>query len=292
MKVINKDIFMTEKADDLDILSSIWIISCNDENSIMTYEGLKCRLGLPDDHDIKKLIKNRLDMFRHGVPNKNRLERFKQALRERKYPPQWLKDLDNESRNKKIDTLTVDDVFRNQFRAEEGAEQSPIEIIDWGLQHIDRLRKDRSDARAGVFWKNPLFVVFITALFTMIGATLNSSHTAKLTENSQIKINNEQKRQQVFGELTGRRFMTVALHSFQIQASIHAEYLAVRWKLGGSKENSVDFQEHKHWTRKHEDLVIDIAKNNQSLFETIGLVRALFPNTSELKNLTNSTLSD
>jgi hypothetical protein len=62
--------------------------------------------------------------------------------------PSWIRAIEDENiRREKIQSLTPDDVFRSQFRAEPKASRSPIEIIDWGLQHIDRLRKAGSEAR-------------------------------------------------------------------------------------------------------------------------------------------------
>lgn len=58
--------------DVFDILSAIWILSCNDENPIMTYRSIKYRLGLPENYDAKGLIESRGELFRKGVPQ-NRL---------------------------------------------------------------------------------------------------------------------------------------------------------------------------------------------------------------------------
>ena len=48
---------LIQSPDDLDILSAIWILSCNDEISEMTYEGVKYRLGLADDYNLRRLIR-------------------------------------------------------------------------------------------------------------------------------------------------------------------------------------------------------------------------------------------
>jgi len=54
---------------------------------------------------------------------------------------------EDELRARLISELSPDDVFRSQFRAGADAPQSSIEVIDWGLQHIDRLRKAHFDAK-------------------------------------------------------------------------------------------------------------------------------------------------
>jgi hypothetical protein len=159
--------------DELDILSAIWILSCNDENPIITYEGIKHRLGLPVDYDVKSLVNSRGEMFRKYVTSR-RLETWKQELRSGKHLPSWIRDIQDENKRKAtIDALSPADVFRNQFRAGVGAPRSPIEIIDWGLQHIDRLRKASVEAREerAKRWSS----MWIPILTTIVALTAVSS---------------------------------------------------------------------------------------------------------------------
>jgi hypothetical protein len=136
-------------ADDFDILSAIWILACNDENPMITYEGITYRLGLPPEFDVKGLVRGRGEMFRAKVPDR-RLAAWKQQLRAGRHQPSWLKDIgDPELRRQRIDALTHHDAFRSQFRAEEGAQRSPIEVLEWGLEHIDRLRKAAAEDQEG-----------------------------------------------------------------------------------------------------------------------------------------------
>lgn len=133
--------------DELDILSAIWILSCNDENPIITYEGLKYRLSLPDEYNIKSLIQNRGELFRPCVPAK-RLDEWKEQMKAGKHLPSWIKEItDKATRDAKIDEISREDVFRNQFRTKTSAGPAPINIIQWGLEHIDRLRKAGIEAR-------------------------------------------------------------------------------------------------------------------------------------------------
>ena len=75
---------------------------------------------------------------------------------------------DDSERATAIEALTSGNVFRSQFRAHQGAERPPIEIIKWGLEHLDRLRKvraEKSDASVKrwqmwlVFWVSILGIV-------------------------------------------------------------------------------------------------------------------------------------
>ncbi len=133
-------IFIKEP-DVFDILSATWILACNDENPLITYEGIKYRLNLPNDYNVKGLIQSRGELFRRGVPQ-HRLREWKQEMLQGHHVPTWIREVeDATARKAKIETLTPDDVFRSQFRADRDAPRSSVEIISWGLEHIDRLRK-------------------------------------------------------------------------------------------------------------------------------------------------------
>lgn len=132
--------------DEFDILSATWILASNDENPSITYEGIKYRLNLPDDYDVRELISSRADLFRRGIP-RQRLDKWKQEMLEGKHLPSWIREIEDDAeRQSTISSLTTNDVFRSQFRAERDAPQSEIEIITWGLEHIDRLRKANIEA--------------------------------------------------------------------------------------------------------------------------------------------------
>jgi len=133
--------------DEFDVLSAVWILSCNDENPIMAYDGLKFRLGIPNGYDIKSLIAKRGELFRKGIPD-DRLQQWKSEILGGKGVPLWIKAMNTEDdwRNT-INAITAHDVFRNQFRPSKNAEKSSIEVINWGLQHIDRLRKARIELK-------------------------------------------------------------------------------------------------------------------------------------------------
>jgi hypothetical protein len=128
------------KTDELDILSGIWIMSCNDDNPIMTYRSVAQRLNLPETYDVKSVVRSRPELFRPGILN-SRLNAWKDLPRTGKSRPNWIVEIhDQRKQREAIESIGREDVFRNQFRVDDGAGRSDIEVIDWGLQHIDRLR--------------------------------------------------------------------------------------------------------------------------------------------------------
>lgn len=139
---------MTKDVEELDLVSAIWILASNDDNPIITYEGIWYRLGLPPETDVRAIIKRRRELFRLGV-SASRFDEWQEQLLSGKGLPVWIVDEypSPEQRAKVIRELSKDDVFRSQFRANKNAEKSPIEIINWGLEHLDRLRKAQLESR-------------------------------------------------------------------------------------------------------------------------------------------------
>jgi hypothetical protein len=130
-----------------DAVSAIWILSCNDENPITTYAGVLERLGFSDDHEVKAIIRSRRELFRPGV-GRSRLAKWKDRLRQGEGLPGWLQEItDPALRASRINEITSDEVFRNQFRTAENAPRCDLSTIDWGLQHIERLRGATFEAR-------------------------------------------------------------------------------------------------------------------------------------------------
>ncbi len=174
--------------DELDILSAIWILACNDENPLISYEGIGYRLGLPSDYDVKGLICSRGEMFRRGVPVR-RLETWKQEMRIGKHLPSWIRDIEAESeRQAKIEALTIEDLFRSQFRAEVGAARSPIEIIEWGLEHINRLRKAGAEAREEKVRRVSGMWVPLLSMFVALTAVASSTFLQSKGINTQVEM--------------------------------------------------------------------------------------------------------
>lgn len=84
--------------------------------------------------------------------------------------PAWIRDLEDEaSQLNAIKALSVDDVFRSQFRTEKDAPPSTLEILDWGLQHIGRLRKaNLLEAREEVIKRWQLWSVIILSIVNIV----------------------------------------------------------------------------------------------------------------------------
>jgi hypothetical protein len=133
----------------------------------------------------------------------------------------------------------------------------------------------------------PLLIALITALLTL-GSTVTVQYlTSRWGISNQLRMDKVQKRRQVFGELMGRKFLTTQLYVSRFEALIYSDYHESKWKHTGYPKDSIDLQEAQRWMRKSEDLALEISRNNQSLFETIGLIRTLFPNTPQLDELVN-----
>jgi len=150
--------------DNLDLLSAIWILASNDDNPLISYKGIMYRLDLADEAKLRKIIAARPELFRKGA-TKHRIEAWKADLRNGKNVPAWISQLKSpEDRSAAIESLSSEDVFRSQFRAHSNAERSPIEVIKWGLEHLDRLRKAKSEQQEAVAKRWQMWLVFWVSL--------------------------------------------------------------------------------------------------------------------------------
>src|SRR5262249_29951579 len=134
-------------SDHFGILAAIWILSCNDRIPYMTYEGIRYRLGLPEGYNLPELISKYGELFRREVPWQ-RLDRWKELMLGGDALPSWIAEKkETAEQQAAISSLTPQDLFRNQFRVELESPSAPVEILEWGLEHIERLRKASVEAR-------------------------------------------------------------------------------------------------------------------------------------------------
>lgn len=156
------------------VLAAIWVLSCIDKEPIMLFASTEDRLSLPPDFGLRSLIKSKPELFRVGVPSQ-RLEKW----RERRTPetlPRYIRNMkDSARREQTLKELTVDDLFRSQFRTLPDAQKSPIEVIDWGLQHIERLRKAEAESREELLKKRQMWFTLLSGVVGgLVGGTLGA----------------------------------------------------------------------------------------------------------------------
>src|SRR5215203_1922782 len=179
-----KRVVTLAKADDYDTLAAIWVLACNDDDPIITYRGLIRRLG-PDTpydiDDIEVIVASRPELFRRGGVSDNRFDRWKEKMsnKPRQALPSWLRDMERESdRKDAIEKLTPEHVFRSQFRVKEDAPPSEIDIIDWGLQHIERIRQARVEASSELATKQQFYLVLAVSILNIIVTFIATIATA------------------------------------------------------------------------------------------------------------------
>jgi hypothetical protein len=174
--------------DDLDIISAIWMLACTDRDTIITYRGIAYRLQL-DGWDaaegsealeraterVKNLVRSRAELFSPVVASQW-LEDWKSWVTADRHFPGWALETAKPDRDKLIEGLKVEDVFRCQFRTDDlrltgGPIPNPCtppctpDQVKLGLEHIDRLRKAGAEAREErlKFWL-PALALGVTAL--------------------------------------------------------------------------------------------------------------------------------
>lgn len=154
--------------EEFDLVSAVWIFSCNDENHVITYEGIRERLGLDASFDVRGLILKRRELFRPGAPP-DELEEWQSSMRKGSRLPTWIALIEDHSKRVNIiDSLSQKDVFRSQFRPNRGSPKSGVEVLGWGLEHIDRIRKSKvaSQEASAKSWQ--MWLVFFIGLANII----------------------------------------------------------------------------------------------------------------------------
>ncbi len=167
-----------------DTLPAIWILSCNDENPIITYKGIAARIGITEA-DAQRLVGAHRELFRPGM-RPHRLSSWKERMKAGKGLPGWLLEIvDPVERTKMIDALSPDDVFRNQFRVEDGAPKCSIEIINWGLNHIDLMEKRAATVREEKLKKWGTVILPVSAILVSLIVALAAQAMQWKTSNDQ-----------------------------------------------------------------------------------------------------------
>lgn len=159
---------MANDYEELDLVSAVWIFASNDENHLISYEGIRERLGLDSGYDVKGLVLRRRELFRPGAPS-GELEEWQASMRKGSRLPTWIKLIDEDSKRlSAIDGLSQNDIFRSQFRTIRGSQKSEPSVLNWGLEHIDRIRKSKISSQEATVKSWQMWLVFITAVANIV----------------------------------------------------------------------------------------------------------------------------
>jgi hypothetical protein len=162
-----------EPPDEYAVLTAIWILASNDEKAMVTYRGIIHRLNLPATYDINGLVRKHGELFRLTMPP-SRLEKWKSDMRIGKHIPSWIREVPIGERARVIESLGPNDGFRSQFRTGEDAPQSPVAVIEWGLNHIERLRKASGEAREATAKSWQIWLVFATGILGVVATIVSA----------------------------------------------------------------------------------------------------------------------
>lgn len=147
------------------ILSAIWMISNTEECPLILYKQLYISLKISESIDLKGIIQDNREFFKHGS-NQKELDIMKTIWKRDGLNPDYLKTSQkSEEVNNNIDKIGTDDVFKSYFRISGCNEKTSIEIINWGVNHIDKLQQAIKDKKKYMIFR---FSAILLPLFTMI----------------------------------------------------------------------------------------------------------------------------
>jgi uncharacterized membrane protein YccC len=141
-----------------------------------------------------------------------------------------------------------------------------------------------ADDAKKICWQSAIdkFLSVVLGAVLAIGA---SYFTTQFQTSSQLHLQKVQEQRRVFARLMGRKLTTEQLYVSRYEALIFSDYSEELWRRAGKPKDSLDLQETQRWMHRSEDLVFEIVKNDQALFEDLATVRALFPDTPRLREL-------
>jgi len=178
-----------DEQDDFDVLSAIWILASRDKNNLITFEGVKYRLDLKNDYDIAAIIKRRGDLFRRGAPNAEILA-WQEEMKKGPILPTYILNIkDSEKRLHAINAINKNNVFRSQFRADKASPVTDLEIVKWGLDHIEHLRTAKSDRNEKRYnrWKD-IILIGVAFISLMLSSFLSYKSLQAQISNTQLQV--------------------------------------------------------------------------------------------------------
>jgi hypothetical protein len=120
---------------------------------------------------------------------------------------------------------------------------------------------------------NELKVAIISSVGTLVIALLSGYLSYLWGVSSQKKIYNHEMKLKAYSELIGYRQLLSQLFVSRFEAFSFSDYHEYRWKIQGAPKDSLDQKEAIRWMHKSEDLVLEINRTVQKLFETVGVIR-------------------
>ena len=129
--------------------------------------------------------------------------------------------------------------------------------------------------------------ILISSALLITGTILGAFLAYYFGLKKEKEIHDYRERQLAFSRIMGLKPSITQLYVSRFEARIISDYHETLWKQRGCSPDSLDLEEAKRGMRKSEDLVMEIVRERKTLLETVGLIRALFPQTQELFNITD-----
>jgi hypothetical protein len=136
-------------------------------------------------------------------------------------------------------------------------------------------------------FSSPLLLAVVVGGLTILGTVIGSYATARFALRTQVDIRKRENRERFCSAIMGRKFLLTQLYLSRFEASILSIYHEHKWRVARAATSSSDLDEAGRWMAKSENLALECARAHESLFESIGLARAAYPQSAELNRLTN-----
>jgi len=124
--------------------------------------------------------------------------------------------------------------------------------------------------------------VITTTIGIIIGWLLNLT-TSTIQEKRRTKIDRLHRQEQIYSQLTGLKIILEQIYLSVNDAFTRFNWIESRERLKLPIRSDLGTIEESR--REYSDAILELSRNNQRLWETLGLVRILFFSSEELENL-------
>lgn len=162
------------------LTTAIWVLSCNDKPTQMTYKGIIERIDNVSLDEIRSIVSNFPELFQLQIPKKQ-LEDWKSQMKGGCNRPKWIAQSNSDDT---IENLELDDVFRNRFRNSIDAEVVDNSILEWGINYIHEFY-EKKERQAEKIWQR--LSSFILPLISVLVVAF-SAYTVSQNEKQKIEI--------------------------------------------------------------------------------------------------------
>jgi hypothetical protein len=132
--------------------------------------------------------------------------------------------------------------------------------------------------------------VLLGFCLSLVAALVVSVSTAHFQQANQVALDRRREQLQVYADLTGHRATLTQLTVTATETKIFIQFYNRRWQLTGASPASTDLALAREFLSESRGVVLELARQRERTYVTVGKVLATFPRSKKLTELANAIL--